>query len=284
MKFDDVALEAVIEESNDLHSDAHAQGRGSSSAIREIGRSRATQPRDVDRLRAASIERRRLLKAGGFGLAILASAGLFRTPLGTVVAAIVRRPLSTQSEIEVQIFQTAASLENVAVGSYAAALELPFVRENPVLLHFAETTMQQHTEHGAAFNAQATELGGARQDALNPKYSQAIFAAMPTMTTAADMVTLAATLEEVVTDTYLANLTLLSDVTMRTLMASVMGVESQHLAILRAFGSLIGADLPELVAIPTDLSALPAAAGSVAFAQPFEAPNLASPPAEGAVR
>lgn len=284
MKFDDVALEAVIEESSDLHSDALAQGRASGAEIREIGRSTATQGPDVDRFRHASIERRRLLKAGGFGLAILASSGLLRTPLGTVVAAIVRRPLSMQSGVEVQIFQTAASLENVAVGTYAAALELPFVRDNAVLLQFAETTMTQHTEHGAAFNAQATHLGGARQDALNPKYSQAILAAMPTMSRAADMVKLAATLEEVATDTYLANLTLLPDAAMRTLMASVMGVESQHLATLRAVGALIAAGVPELVAIPTDLAALPAAAGSVAFAQPFEAPNLASPPAEGAVR
>lgn len=284
MNFDDVALDALIEESNDLQSDALAQGRACCEELRDIGFSRSLHPPDLDRLRQTSIERRRFLKAGGFGLAILASGGLLRTPLGSAVAAIVSRPLSMQSDVEVQIFQTAASLENLAVATYAAALKLPFVQENAAILQFAETTMQQHSEHGAAFNTQAESLGGERQDAPNPKYSQVVQAAMPTLTNAAAVVELAATLEEVATDTYLANLTLLPDTTMRALMASVMGVETQHLATLRAVGALIAAGVPELVAIPTDLSALPAAAGSVAFPLPFEAPDLASPPAEGAVR
>jgi len=63
----------------------------------------------------------------------------------------------------------------------------------------------------------------------------------------------------------------------------VMGVETQHLATLRAVGALLEGGVPELIAIPTDLAALPAAAGSVAFPEPFEKPNLASPPEEGAV-
>lgn len=281
MNVDDVAFEALIEESNDLHSDAIARARAGCEEIRHVG---GSAPPDPGTLLNVSIERRRLLKAGGFGLAILASAGLLRTPLGSAVAAIVRRPLTTTSPVEVQVFQTAASLENLAVAAYAAALELPFVHDNAVIMRFAETTMQQHAEHGAAFNAQATALGGERQDAPNPKYSPDILAAMPAMSNVAEVVALATTLEEVATDTYLANLTLLPVAPMRTLMASVMSVESQHVATLRSVGALIAAGLPELVAIPTDLPALPATAGSVAFPMPFEAPNLASPPAEGAVR
>lgn len=284
MNVDDTALEALIEESNDLQSDALAQGRACSEELREAGRSRAARPPDLDRLRNVSIERRRLLKAGGFGLAILASAGLLRTPLGSAMAAIVRRPLSTQASVEVQIFQTAASLENLAVAAYAAALELPSVQENALIRRFAETTMQQHSEHSEAFNAQAEGLGAERQNGPNPKYSAVVLTPMPTLTNAGAVVELAATLEEVATDTYLANLTLLPDPAMRVLMGSVMGVESQHLATLRAVGALLTARAPELVAIPTDLSALPVAAGSVSFPLPFEAPNLASPPAEGAVR
>jgi hypothetical protein len=284
MNFDDGDLEALIEESNDLQSGAVAQGRASCEKLDDVGRLRAAHPPDLDRLGNASIGRRRLLKAGCFGLAILASGGLLRKPLGSTVAAIVRRPQSVPSDAVVQILQTAASLENLVVATYAAALELPFVHENAVILQFAETTMQQHSEHGALFNAQAEDLGGERQDAPNPRYSEVVHAAMPTLTNAAAVVELAATLEEVATDTYLANLTLLRDATMRTLMASVMGVESQHLATLRAVGALIAAGVPELVAIPTDLSALPASAGSVAFPLPFEVPNFASSPAEGAVR
>lgn len=284
MNVDDAALEALIEESNDLQSDALARSRACSEQFRDIGRSRAANPPDRDRLRDVSIERRRLIMAGGFGLAILASAGLLRTPLGSAMAAIVRRPLTAQTDVEVQILQTAASLENLAVGAYAAALELPFVQENALIRQFAETTMRQHSEHSDAFNAQSEELGGKRQDGPNPKYASVVLSPMPTSTSALAAVELAATLEEVATDTYLANLTLFAEPAMRVLMGSVMAVEAQHLAILRAVAELLSVPAPELVTLPTDLSALPAAVGSVPFPLPFEVPNLASPPAEGALR
>ena len=107
---------------------------------------------------------------------------------------------------------------------------------------------------------------------------------MPTLADAAGVVALAATLEEAATDTYIYNLAVLRDPTMRTLMARVMGVESQHLAVLQTFGALIAAGVPELVAIPTDVSALPMAIGSAAFSHALEITNFASFPAEGAVR
>jgi hypothetical protein len=68
-----------------------------------------------------------------------------------------------------------------------------------------------------------------------------------------------------------------------TLVGSVMGVESQHLATLRAVGALL-AGAPDLIKIPTDLAKLPAAAGSVAFPDAFQGVSMASPPEEGAVK
>lgn len=227
-----------------------------------------------------SIERRQLLKAGGLGLAMLASGGLLHNPFGSAFAAFARRLPSAQ-DLEIQMFQTAASLENLAVAAYARALELPAIHQNPVLQQFLVTTIEQHADHGEQFNNHAEGLGGARQDALNSRHSE-IVAAMPTTSNAAAALQLAATLEEAMTDTYLANLTLTRHAPTRALMASVMGVESQHLAVLRVFGGLISEGHPELVAMPTDPSALPIGALSVAFPHPFEGPNLASPPAEGA--
>jgi hypothetical protein len=232
--------------------------------------------------RPGPIDRRQLLKAGGLGLAMVASGGLLHKPFGSAFAAFVRRLPSAQ-ELEIQMFQTAASLENLAVAAYAKALELPAVHQNPVLHQFVVTTMEQHADHGEQFNDHADELGGSRQDALNPRYAEIVLAAMPATSNAAAAMQLAATLEEAMTDTYLANLTLSRHAPTRALMASVMGVESQHLAVLRVFGGLISGGHPELVAIPTDPSALPVGALSAAFPQPFEGSNLASPPAEGAV-
>lgn len=284
MKFNDRALKGLIGESQDLQSEAMRHARASSDEFRDIGASRAGQQPDQDRIREYNVGRRQIIKAGGFGLGILASSGLLGTAFGQRAAALATRPAQTDANVDVQIFQTAASLENLAVATYGAALTLPFVNENAVIKTFAMTTMNQHAEHGAAFNARATQLGGAKQDATNPKYTPIVEQAKPGLTDALAVVKLAATLEEVAGDTYLANLTLLSDGNQRTLMGSVLGVETQHLATLRAVQALLEGGAPQLIAIPTDVAALPAAAGSVSFPKAFEEPNLASPPQEGAVQ
>ena len=63
-----------------------------------------------------------------------------------------------------------------------------------------------------------------------------------------------------------------------------LALRRQHLATLRAVIALIEAGVPELIAIPTDVAALPAGAGSASFPEPFEQPQLASPPEEGALQ
>lgn len=85
------------------------------------------------------------------------------------VPGIVARPAGAQEDVAVQIFQTASSLENLAVQTYGAALGLPFIGDNPVIQTFAETTMQQHDEHGAAFKEVTADLGGKRQEGTNSK-------------------------------------------------------------------------------------------------------------------
>jgi hypothetical protein len=233
---------------------------------------------------ATPIERRRLLKVGGVGLGVVVAGGLITSPFRSALAAFVGRPQAAQPNVDVQVFQTAASLENVAVEAYASVRELPFIRENATIARFVEATMQHHAEHSAAFNAKAESLGGTRQDALNPRYAQLVDEASPTLTDVDAVVQLAATLEEVFTDTYLADVALLADPTARTLLASVMAVESQHLAVLRTVAALVAAGRPDLATIPTDVNRLPAAIGSAALPGAFETPNLASPPTEGAVR
>jgi len=283
MPIDDQAMRSLVEESEDLQVDALRDARQMNEELRDVGAARAGRPVDVDEAEAYALGRRKLLKAGGLGMGVLASSGLLATGWGQRVAAIVQAPAQAGVPVDIQIFQTASSLENLAVATYGAALQLPFIQENAVVKTFAETTMRQHAEHGAAFNAQTVSLGGARQDGTNPKYTPIVEAAKPTLTDAVAVAKLAATLEEVAADTYLANLSLLSDGNKRLLMGSVLGVETQHLATLRAVIALIEGGAPQLVAIPTDLAALPAAAGSVSFPAPFEEPQMASPPEEGAL-
>lgn len=285
MKIDERTLNELIVESEDLQSDALHQMKGSHEElehIREERRGVAVDPADVDAFNTA---RRDLMKKMGLGA--LAARGLIGGGFAAALASVVARPVSAADNIDVQILQTASSLEILAVATYGAALSLPIIANgNPVVKKFAETTMAQHDAHKGAFQKQTETLGGKMQTNPNPKYAPVVEAAKPTLTTPAKVVTLAATLEQVATETYLADLGMFKDSPSRKIMASVMGVESQHLATLRAVGALLagGAAGAALIAIPTNPAKLPAAAGSIAFPDPFEGITMASPPAEGALQ
>ncbi len=284
MSIDDKKLAELIVESQDLQADALRDARSSIADLRDIGADRRGRPVDLDRVRAYETNRRELLKKGGFGIGGLAARGLLGGAFGSTLLGIVARPAAAQTDIDVQILQTAVSLELLAVATYDAALGLDFIQANATVTAFAETTMMQHREHGLAFNAQAEALGGEQQTATNPKYQAVVDETLPTLTDALAVAEFAAVLEEVATSTYVANMSLLEDTTSKEVMASVMGVEAQHLAVLRAVAALLQNDLGELVTIPTDVAALPGAAGSVAFPAALQSTALASPPEEGAVQ
>ncbi len=280
MRVDDRRLGELITESQDLQVDALRTAKEVRPALVELSHSRTKDPDVVTRF---NDERRRILRNGGLGAGALAARGLLGTAFGTAVMGIVARPAAAQEDVSIMIFQTASSLEILAVATYEAALGLPFIGDNAVVQAFAETTMMQHAEHNAAFQAQAEQLGGEARTTPSDRYAPVVAEATPGLVDYPAVVALAATLEEVAQDTYIANLSLLPADESRQLMASVLAVETQHLATLRAVGALLEGGAPELIAIPTDLAALPAAAGSVAFPEPFEEAQLASPPEEGAL-
>lgn len=286
MSIDERALTELVVESEDLHADAMRGAKAVQPDLIELGASRRGRPIDLDRVRQYDTDRRRIMRNGGLGVGALAARGLLGTAFGAAIMNILNPTAAAaqSGDVDVQILQTASSLEILAVATYEAALGLPFIRNgNAVVKTFAMTTKDQHDQHREAFQAQTEALGGAVQDQPNPPNQQVVDDALPTLQGPADVVSLAATLEEVATDTYLANLSLLGDVDTRTLMGSVMGVECQHLATLRAVGALLDGGGEALIAIPTMVDQLPAAAGSVAFPEPFEEPNLAEPPESGAV-
>lgn len=292
MKIDDRQLTELIVESQDLQADALRDVKATMPALVEVRESRRGRPVDVDRIRAFNDGRRRLLRNGGLGLGAISARGLIGGGFGATLMGIVARPAHAQAELDVQILQTAASLENLAVATYGAALGLPGFDANKTVVAFAETTMQQHDEHGQAFNAQAETLGGQRQDQPNQAGQAVVDAAM--LTTAngranyPGIVELAETLEQVATQTYVQNVLQLQDGTAKELMASIMGVEAQHLATLRAVGALLAGGAPQLITVEAtdgavDVTKLPAAAGSVAFPEPFESTENAFPPESGAL-
>jgi len=274
------AFDQLIEESQDLHTDAMIGARMTLPDLADASADRRRTGLSTDRevVEGFTASRQTLVKRLSIALGGILGVGAVSTIMARSAAA-------ADGDIDVMQLQTAVSLELLAVATYGAALTLPFISGgNPVIVKFAQTTMSQHDQHRDAFSAQTKTLKGTDQTATNPKYTPIVEAAKPTLKTPLDVVKLAMTLEQVATETYLADLNRYTDVTSRSLMASVMGVECQHLATLRAVAALLQGGGDSLIAIPTDITKLPAAAGSVSFPDAFEGVTMASPPEEGAVK
>lgn len=286
MTIDERALNELLTESSDLHLDAlrcTGETFEELEAIRHE-RERTGEGVNVESVARFNASRRGVLASGGVGVGAWLLRGAFAGGLGSALATFISTPASAAEALDVQILQTAASLEALAVAAYGAAIDLPFIKNgNKLILTFAQTTMSQHSEHGAAFNAQALKLGGKSQSQPNPKYAKIVESAKPSLKEPGDVVMLASALETVATQTYVKNASLLADTPTKALMASVTGVEAQHLASLRAVAGLLGSGHAELITLPPMVAELPAAAGGIAFPKPFETTEQASPPQEGAV-
>jgi hypothetical protein len=259
---DDRALRALLEESEDLHADAMRDGNELLSDYVEAAK-------EV-RFGASRKYGAGALVAGAASAAVLASS----------------RP-AFAGGMDVQILQTAASIENLAVATYATALTLPFIggaSANPVVKTFAMKTKAQHEDHAKGFNAAVKNLGGAEQHKPDPKYHKYVNLQKPKLTDAGSVVALAIALEDVAAQTYTMNVTQVSNSELRLMFAGVAGVEAQHKAILLAVQALISAGASRLIALPPDLSKLPKAAGSVGFPAAFYPTKSASPATEGAVK
>jgi hypothetical protein len=278
MTIDDRGIGDLLEESQDLHSDAMVTTKAAIDDLVDVHhdeiRRGAVRPPDDD-------VRRSLLGAIPTR-GILAAAGL-----GAAMTALLASPAYADKTMDVQMVQTAASLENLAVATYEVALTLDFIggtSANPVVKAFVMKTHDQHKDHAQAFNAAATRLGGKAQTAPDPVLLAVVNNAKPTLTAPSPVVELAAELERTAASTYVADVPQFTDKNARSVTASIMGVESQHLATLTAVGALLAAGAPELIALPPDATKLPAAAGNVAFPDAFFKTDKARPATEGAVQ
>jgi hypothetical protein len=283
MGFDDVRLRDLLEQSQDLHSDAMTTTRASLDELVELGHDERRGDGDVVAMTPVDEATRRNALLGGLPRSgLLAAAGL-----GTAMAALLAGPAFADKGMDVQMLQTAASIENLAVATYETALTLDFIGgagANAVVKAFAEKTKSQHQQHAEAFNAAAIRLGGKAQDQPDPALLGVVNNAKPSLTGPAQVVDLAIELEDGAAQTYVANTGTYSNKNARAVAASIMGVEAQHVAILNAVKALVAGGAADLIALPPDAAKLPAAAGSVGFPNAFYATTNARPATEGAVQ
>jgi hypothetical protein len=281
MAIDDLRLRDLLDQSQDLHSDAMTTSRSSLDELVELGHEERTSDSGI----LAPVDeatRRRTLLGGLPKSGVLAAAGL-----GTAMAALIARPAFADKAMDVQMLQTAASIENLAVATYDVALTLDFIggaTANAVVKAFVQKTKDQHQQHAQAFNAAATRLGGQAQDQPDPVLLGVVNNAKPGLTGAAQVVDLAIELEDGAAQTYVANTGAYANKNARSVAASIMGVEAQHVAILNAVKALVAGGAADLIALPPDAAKLPAAAGSVGFPNAFYPTTNARPATEGAVQ
>ncbi|HEY3832554.1 MAG TPA: ferritin-like domain-containing protein [Acidimicrobiia bacterium] len=281
MAIDERGVNDLIAESDDLHSDAM---RATRDSLDELTDTTASNPasRDRDVIDAFAGRRTDLLAGAALAGGMLATGGL----LAAVLRLFEGTAFADQST-DVQMLQTAASLENLAVATYGTALGLDFIggsKANPVVKAFVMKTRAQHKDHADAFNAAAASAGGKKQMNPDPVLLGVVNSAKPTLTTPAAVVGLAIQLEMGAAETYVASTGAASDVSARQVFASVMGVEAQHVAILMAVQALLAGGAPQLIALPPDLAKLPAAAGNIGFPDSFYKTDMARPASEGAVK
>jgi rubrerythrin len=279
---DTKALTPLLEQSQDLHADSMVTTTESLHEMVELGHeSRSARAPDTEEAQAFATARDRLMP-GNFGGKLLGAAGA-----GAALATLLASRAYASQPSDIQILQTAASIETLAVATYQTALTLPFIggaEANGVVKEFAQMTMSQHTQHQQAFNAAITQLGGKQQTNPDPVLLQVVNKAKPGLTGPGPVVALALELEQGAAETYVVNVAALSDANAKKVTASIMGVEAQHAAILLAVQALLNGNAPQLIALPpSPLSALPAAAGSVGFPNAFFQTNEARPATEGAL-
>ncbi|HEY2427869.1 MAG TPA: ferritin-like domain-containing protein, partial [Acidimicrobiales bacterium] len=272
MPTDDRSLHELLEESEDLHADAM---RTTKSALRQVVQQsdeRRAHGDDTVEERAEFNRARRTNMTGA--LTALAAVGAFGVAAG-MLGALDAAPAFADAASDVSAAQTAASIENLAIAVYGKAAALPFMQTipapaGPTVAAFVTKTVAQHKDHLQAFNAAATRLGGKAQTGIDTVVYNAVVAPeLPKLTSPLVVAQFANELETVAAATYAAATSAVSDKQLRSTFASIMGVESQHAAVLSAVAALLQGGAPQLITVPVDPALLPAAAGSVGFPQSF---------------
>jgi len=263
-------------------------------------------------------DRRAVLRTMGRGAAATALGGAAHGCLGGLVAGLpigllaatrasaatpaAARTRAADIALDIQVLQTASSMETLLIDLYGAALgtgplgkaapsataiaAMPDVTARDTLMKILTETQAHHREHRLAFQTLTTALGGKVQNEPNAKYASGVASA--DVSNPLRLVDYAAVLEKIVTDTYVVGITSAENVRAKETLASVMAVEAQHLALFRVVGALLRDDTSGLVKFPIgdDLGELPATLAAIAFPRAMDditSTSSVAEPASGAV-
>lgn len=207
------------------------------------------------------LSRRSILTRSG----LLAASGLLVATTGAAASTLPRSLSREESPavmrgdssapLDVKVAALAASLENLAVGTYAAALNAATAGKlgtvPSAVATFVETAMAQHKDHAAAWNAMIVSARYRKITAPNADFAKIVNKAFATVTDVPGVAKLALTLEDAAAATFLEAVGVVTGRQAIETAATIQPVEMQHAAILNfvlgqylvlnAFAKLTGA-------------------------------------------
>jgi hypothetical protein len=184
----------------------------------------------------------------------------------------------------VQVLQTAAALENLAVESYTSAESLsPVAAGSAQLRALIARNKAHHAAHAQAFNQAVVKAGGAQQHAADARYAESVGRLLAGMEDPTSLTGLLNELEGIIAQTCTRYASVAADGALRSLFVNVASVEAQHSAELLIVRALLdgGQQLPGAGAAARSI---PAAAGTAGIPQAAYSIADASAINEGVVR
>jgi hypothetical protein len=147
------------------------------------------------------------------------------------------RPGEEKPTGDVAIAMTAASLEVLAVNTYAAALDAAgkgaIGAVPPAVAEFATTARAHHEAHRDAWNELLTGLGQQEVTTTPPSLQSTVDDMFGQVRDVGGVANLALTLEQIAADTYFAVIPQINDQKALELAATIHPIDMQHVAVLR---------------------------------------------------
>ena len=236
MQISEAQLRAMTDDMVEMHHATFPQMR---AALSDLGAT-LRRNRMTEAMRA---DRRKLVVTGG-GL-ILGS--MFLTACGDDDDDIAQEPnvpgtdtdpgADVEGSADVEALKLNASLENLAVFAYGAALDAApkgkFGKTvPPAVAEFAMQAKSQHAEHAEAFNAALQNAGAQAYTEPTPGLAPTVTEMFEKVDSVPKLAMLALTLENTAAATYVQQMNQLTSAAALSAVATIAPVERQHAAIL----------------------------------------------------
>lgn len=203
----------------------------------------------------------------------------------TVTGSASPSAATSEAPLDVQVLQTAAALENLAVVSYTSAASMPFVAAGSAQLRdLIARNRAHHAAHAQTFNQAVVKAGGAQQHAPDARYAESVGQMLAGMKGPSSLAGLLNEIEGIIAQTCTRYASLAAGGTLRSLFVNVASVEAQHSAELMIVRMLLDGGHHDLGVIGADARTLPASAGTAGIPQVTYPTADASAINEGVVR